>query len=150
MDLSRVGVYGHSFGGYMTIRALLLAGDIFHVGVASAPLVDLDDNVSEYYLGLPQKNKEAYDYASNTEHAENLNGKLLLVHGTSDEAVPVSATIKMIDALTRAGKPYDFEFDFRRSDKLVCTEVVYRAFHGCDPLNFQLTSRTQYAVASEF
>ena len=107
MDTSRVGVFGHSYGGYMTIRALLTAADVYHVGVASAPLVDLDDTVSEYYLGPPQKNKEAYDLASNTRLAGQLQGKLLLVHGTSDRGVPVSATIKLVDALTRANKPYD-------------------------------------------
>lgn len=107
MDTSRVGVFGHSYGGYMTIRAMLTAGDVYHVGVASAPLVDLDDTVSEYYLGPPQKNKEAYDLSSNTKLASQLQGKLLLVHGTSDRGVPVAATIKLVDALTRAGKPYD-------------------------------------------
>jgi len=44
-------------------------------------------------------------------------------------------------AMTHAGKPYDFEFDFRRTDKLVCTEVIYRAFHGCEPFKFELKPR---------
>lgn len=108
MDLSRVGITGHSCGGYMTIRALLFAPDVYHVGVASAPMTDLYfGNAMELYMGLPQNNKDAYEYASNLRLASNLKGKLLLIHGTSDFSVPLSATIKMVEALTRANKPYD-------------------------------------------
>jgi len=110
MDLSRVGVYGHSWGGHFALRALLLAPDVYHVGIASAPDVDLYDHTYgevELYMGLPQNNREGYDYGSNLWLAGNLKGKLLLIHGTSDVHVPFSATMKMVEALIRAGKPYD-------------------------------------------
>ena len=109
MDLSRVGIVGHSWGGYFAIRALLLAPDVYHVGIASAPAVDLSDfRVSiEPYMGLPQNNEEAYEYGSNLRLAGNLKGKLLLIHGTSDDDVLFSATMKMVKALIRAGRPYD-------------------------------------------
>src|SRR5262249_55475627 len=58
-------------------------------------------------LGPPEKNKEAYDFASNLRIAGNLKEHLLLIHGTSDVNAPLTATIQMIDALIRAGKPYD-------------------------------------------
>ncbi len=108
MDLSRVGIYGHSWGGYFAIRAMLLAPDVYHVGIARAPSVDVAfEAYYEPYMGLPQKNKEGYEYASSLPFVGNLKGKLLLVHGTSDINVPFSHTMKMVEALIRAGKPYD-------------------------------------------
>ena len=110
MDLGRVGVYGHSWGGHFALRALLLAPDVYHVGVASAPDVDLYDHTAgepELYMGLPQNNKEGYDYASNLWLAGNLQGELLLIHGTSDVHVPFSATMKMVEAFIRASKSLD-------------------------------------------
>ncbi len=107
MELNRVGITGYSWGGYFTIRAMLLAPDVYHVGVAGAPAPDLYFAASpvEPYLGLRQENKEAYEYASNARLAGNLKGKLLLIHGTSDATF--SETMKMVEALIRAGKPYD-------------------------------------------
>jgi dipeptidyl aminopeptidase/acylaminoacyl peptidase len=109
MDLERVGIVGHSYGGYFAIRALLTAPDVFKVGVASAPPTELllDPVGIEPYLGLPQEHKDAYDFASNLPLAHNLRGRLLLIAGTSDVNVPFSETLRMVDALTRAGKPYD-------------------------------------------
>ena len=108
MDLSRVGIYGYSWGGYFTLRALLLAPDVYHVGVAGAPVADGSKAGSvEVLMGLPQKNKEAYEYASSLRLARNLKGKLLLIIGTSDRNTPFSETMKMVEALIRAGKPYD-------------------------------------------
>ena len=108
MDLSRVGIFGKSLGGYLSLRALLLAPDVYHVGIAIAPVADLYvGHWIEAYMDLPEKNKEAYEYASNLRLAENLKGKLLLIHGTSDGNGPFSQTMKMVEALIRAGKPYD-------------------------------------------
>ena len=107
MDLNRVGIHGHSMGGYTVIRALLVAPEVYHVGVASAPVVDLSAQWHEWYMGLPQENSEGYEYASNLLLAGNLAGKLLLVHGTSDTGAPFSGTMKMVEALIQAGKPYD-------------------------------------------
>jgi len=107
MDLSRVGVWGGSYGGYHAIRAMLQAPEVFHVGVAVAAITDSYGHPNFYVLGSPEGNKEAFEEASNLSLAGNLKGKLLLVHGTHDVSVPFSHAMKMIDALTRAGKPYD-------------------------------------------
>ena len=104
MDLSRVGIDGNSYGGYFAIRAMLLAPDVYHVGVASAPM-HMQENWG--WDGVLLGNKEAYEYASNLNFAANLKGKLLIIHGTSDADVPFSNTMKMVDALIRAGKYFD-------------------------------------------
>ncbi len=109
MDMKRVGVCGRSHGGYFTIRAMLLAPDVYRVGVASAPAVEVYGHSSrvEPYLGLPSENPDAYEYASNLRLAGNLEGKLLMIHGTADINAPFSQTMKMADALIRANKPFD-------------------------------------------
>ncbi|MCH8247364.1 MAG: DPP IV N-terminal domain-containing protein [Bacteroidetes bacterium] len=109
LDLGRVGIYGGSSGGYFTIRAMLLAPDVYHVGIASAPVVEpfTHGNRIEMYMGPPSENKDGYEYFSNLRFAHQLEGKLLLIHGTSDLSASFSHTMKMIEALIRAGKPYD-------------------------------------------
>jgi dipeptidyl aminopeptidase/acylaminoacyl peptidase len=109
MDMARVGVFGGSFGGYYTIRAMLQAPEVFQVGVALAPITDFRQAGvgALMLLGAPEDNKEAYEFASNLRMAGRLKGHLLLIHGTSDVNVPFAATMQMIDALERAGKPYD-------------------------------------------
>jgi len=107
MDLGRVGITGGSFGGYYSIRGMLEAPDVYHVGIAVAPITDLYEHPNHYWLGSPESNKEAYEYASNLRLASNLRGKLLLIHGTNDISVPFSHTMRMVDALNRAGKRYD-------------------------------------------
>jgi dipeptidyl aminopeptidase/acylaminoacyl peptidase len=107
LDLTRVGVTGGSFGGYMTIRAMLLAPEVYHVGVARAPVVDLYDANVERYMGLPQEHRDAYEYGSSLRLAGNLRGKLLLIHGSNDINATFSATMKLVEAFARAGRPYD-------------------------------------------
>jgi len=102
MDLSRVGINGNSFGGYFAIRAMLLAPNVYHVGVARAPYNPYGSD-KDVLTG----SMEASDYASNLNFAANLKGKLLIIHGTSDADVPFSNAMKMVDALIRAGKPFD-------------------------------------------
>jgi len=108
MDLRRVGLFGGSHGGYMAIRGMLLAADVYHFGVAWSPETELAAHwAMESRMGPIETNKEAYIYASNLCLADQLKGKLLLIHGTSDVNVPFSNTIKMIAALNEAGKSYD-------------------------------------------
>jgi dipeptidyl aminopeptidase/acylaminoacyl peptidase len=108
LDDSRVGIFGYSFGGYFTLRAMLLAPEVYHVGIAGAPPFALSfEEYHEPYMGLPQKNREGYEYSSNIRLADRLKGKLLFVHGTSDINVPFYHTMKMVDALIQAGKHYD-------------------------------------------
>jgi len=108
MDLSRVGIYGHSWGGYFALRAMLTAPEVYKTGIASAP-GELTEGaeINEPYMGLPQDNPVGYAAGLNAGLAGNLKGKLLFIHGTSDINAPLSTTIRMLDALIKAGKQYD-------------------------------------------
>jgi dipeptidyl-peptidase-4 len=110
LDLKRVGVYGWSFGGYMSALAVLRRGDVFSAAVAGAPVadwLDYDTHYTERYLGMPDGNAAAYESSSLLTYAGELKRPLLLVHGTGDDNVYFRHTLKLADALFRAGK--DFE-----------------------------------------
>ncbi len=109
MDLKRVGIYGGSGGGYSTIRAMLLAPDVYHVGIArNADGERSDHSYAEVvYMGLPKNNKDGYEYGSNIRLAENLKGKLLLIQSTADPHGTFAWTMKLVEAFIRAGKPFD-------------------------------------------
>jgi dipeptidyl-peptidase-4 len=111
LDLDRVGIYGWSFGGYMSAMAVMKRPDVFHAGVAGAPVVDwrdYDTHYTERYIGLPEKNKSGYDASSVLTYADKLSRPLLIIHGTADDNVYFLHSMKLCDALFRAGKPYDF------------------------------------------
>lgn len=110
MDLSRVGIDGWSFGGYMAALAVLRRPDVFHVGVAGAPVIDwldYDTHYTERYLGVPPSADAVYKENSLLTYAADLKRPLLLMHGTADDNVYFRHTLRMVDALFRAGK--DFE-----------------------------------------
>ena len=111
MDTSRVGFCGYSFGGYYTIRAMLTAPEVFHVGVAGAPLADLDAvrPPIEPYMGLPQDNFEAYEKGSNIKVADQLKGKLLIVIGTNDTNASFEHSMRLANAFFRANKQIDMK-----------------------------------------
>jgi dipeptidyl-peptidase-4 len=110
VDGSRVGIYGWSYGGYMTCMALMKAPDVFKVGVSGAPVTDwdgYDTGYTERYMGTPQSNPEGYKDSSVLTHVSKLRGKLLIVHGMVDENVHFRHTARLIVALTEANKDYD-------------------------------------------
>ena len=110
MDLGRVGVYGWSFGGYLSALAVLKAPDVYKAAVAGAPVVDwldYDTHYTERYLGLPDADAAAYKEASLLTYAADLKRPLLLVHGTADDNVYFRHTLKLTNALFRAGKDFD-------------------------------------------
>ena len=109
VDPTRVGIEGHSYGGFMTAFALTHS-DIFAAGIAGAPVTDWRDYDSIYterYMGLPKDNPSGYDASSAVKAAGSLHGKLLLVHGAIDDNVSVRNTLRFAGALQAADK--DFE-----------------------------------------
>ena len=111
MDLSRVGIYGWSFGGYMSALAALRRPDVFKVAVAGAPVVDwmdYDTHYTERYLGLPDEAPAAYAQSNLLTFASKLQVPLLLIHGTADDNVYFFHSLKLADALLRNGQNVDF------------------------------------------
>ncbi|MBV8551533.1 MAG: S9 family peptidase [Acidobacteriaceae bacterium] len=109
VDPNRIGITGWSYGGYMTIHSMLLAPDVFKVGVAGAPVTDwhnYDTIYTERYMGLPQDNARGYDASSNVKNAGKLEGKLLIVHNIEDDNVLFQNTMQMANALEQAGRPF--------------------------------------------
>jgi len=110
MDMSRVGVFGWSFGGYFSAMATIRRPDVFAAGVAGAPVVDWQDYdtfYTERYMGLPDKNAEGYRKSNVLTYAANLKRPLLIVHGVTDDNVHFQNTMQLTLALLKAGKPYD-------------------------------------------
>ena len=112
MDLNRVGIYGHSGGGFASTRAILDYPDFYHVAVSGAGNHDnrnYADAWGEKWQGLLEETPDGtnYDNQSNPLIAENLKGKLLITHGTLDTNVPHYNTLIVVDALIRANKDFD-------------------------------------------
>jgi dipeptidyl-peptidase-4 len=111
LDLERVGVYGWSYGGYLSALAALRRPDFFKVAVAGAPVVDwldYDTHYTERYMDLPDAAPAAYRGANLLTYARDLARPLLLIHGTADDNVYFFHSLKLADALVRAGRPFDF------------------------------------------
>jgi dipeptidyl-peptidase-4 len=113
IDVDRVGIYGHSGGGYAACDALFRYPDFFKVGVSQAGNHDqrgYEDDWGEKWQGLLTKNADGttnYDDQANQNHAAKLKGKLLLAHGTMDGNVPPYLTLLVVDALIKANKDFD-------------------------------------------
>jgi dipeptidyl-peptidase-4 len=111
MDLSRVGIYGWSFGGYFSAMAAMRRPEVFRAAVAGAPVVDwrdYDTHYTERYMDLPQANARGYEAASVLTYAKRLERPLLIVHGTVDDNVYFLHSMKLCDALFRSGKSFEF------------------------------------------
>jgi dipeptidyl aminopeptidase/acylaminoacyl peptidase len=106
MDLNRVGVLGGSFGGFMSVRAMLKYPNMYKVGVARAPVIDLRRHPNVSFMG-PENSVDGYDYKTNIELADQLQGKLLIIHGTADEAIPFGEVMRLTDAFIKANKHFD-------------------------------------------
>lgn len=110
IDGNRVGIFGHSYGGYMSALGILKYPDVFQVAVAGAPVTDwrnYDTIYTERYMQTPQENSEGYQDGSCLNYVENLKGKLLLVHGLIDDNVHPSNTWQLAEKLQEEGKRFD-------------------------------------------
>ncbi|GAB2227614.1 hypothetical protein Droror1_Dr00009440 [Drosera rotundifolia] len=105
-----IGLYGWSYGGYLSAMTLARFPDVFRCAVSGAPVTSWDGYDSFYtekYMGLPSENPEGYEFGSVMHHVDNIKGKLLLVHGMIDENVHFRHTARLLNAITTARKPYE-------------------------------------------
>ncbi|XP_027110083.1 uncharacterized protein [Coffea arabica] len=105
-----IGLYGWSYGGYLSAMSLARFPELFRCAVSGAPVTSwdrYDTFYTEKYMGLPAENPSGYLYSSVMQHVEKIKGKLLLVHGMIDENVHFRHTARLVNALVAAGKPYE-------------------------------------------
>jgi dipeptidyl-peptidase-4 len=109
VDPARIGIYGWSYGGYLTLYAATHAPDVFKAAVAGAPVTDYrfyDTIYTERYMRTPAANPQGYETSSPLSKAGDVRADLLILHGTSDDNVHFANTAAFVDALTKAGRPY--------------------------------------------
>ena len=107
VDPNRIGIWGWSYGGHMTLHAMFEDPEDFKVGFAGGPVTDwhyYDSIYTERYLGLLPQNEESYQESSPIKNAANLKGKLLIAHGTGDDNVHFANTLAVLNELIEAGK----------------------------------------------
>lgn len=111
IDASRIGIWGWSYGGFMSSNCLFKAPDVFKMAIAVAPVTNwrfYDTVYTERYLMTPQENAKGYDDNSPINFVNGLKGKFLLVHGSADDNVHVQNTMQLVEALIQANKDFDW------------------------------------------
>ena len=110
IDKNNIGIWGWSYGGFMSTNCLLKGNDIFSTAIAVAPVTSwrfYDTVYTERYMQTPQENASGYDDNSPINYTDKLEGNYLLVHGTGDDNVHAQNSMRMINALVAANKPFD-------------------------------------------
>ena len=111
IDSDRMGIWGWSYGGFISSLAILKGADVFKMAIAVAPVTDYryyDSVYSERYLRTPEENPSGYEDNAPVNFTHLLKGQYLLIHGTGDDNVHVQNSMQMINSLVEANK--DFEF----------------------------------------
>ena len=111
IDSERIGIWGWSYGGFMSTNAILKGNDVFKMAIAVAPVTSwrfYDSVYTERYMTTPQENASGYDENSPINHVDKLKGNFLLVHGSGDDNVHVQNSMRLIEALVQANKQFDW------------------------------------------
>src|SRR5690606_23861012 len=113
VDKNRIGIWGWSYGGFMSSTCLFKGNDIFKAAIAIAPVTNwryYDNIYTERYMRTPQENPEGYDNNAPEKMVDKLKGKFLVVHGTADDNVHFQNEVMLVEELIKAGKEFDSEF----------------------------------------
>ena len=111
IDENRIGIWGWSYGGFMSSNCILKGNDVFSMAIAVAPVTSwrfYDTVYTERYMTTPQENASGYDDNSPLSHVDKLKGAYLLVHGSADDNVHFQNTMRMVEALVQANKQFDW------------------------------------------
>jgi dipeptidyl-peptidase 4 len=113
VDKSRIGIWGWSYGGFMSSTCIMKGADVFKTAVAVAPVTNwryYDNIYTERYMRKPSENKEGYDANAPETMASKLKGKFLLIHGTGDDNVHFQNSVMLVNNLIKEGKEFDSEY----------------------------------------
>jgi dipeptidyl-peptidase-4 len=113
IDTSRIGIWGWSYGGYLSTLCLAKGNDVFKLAIAVAPVTNwryYDTIYTERYNGLPQENPSGYDDNSPINHVKKIKGKYLLIHGTADDNVHFQNTVELVKKLVENNKNFEVMF----------------------------------------
>jgi dipeptidyl-peptidase 4 len=120
-DSSRIGIWGWSFGGYISSSCLVKSKGVFKVGIAVAPVTNwryYDNIYTERFMRTPQENPDGYDQNSPLNFAEGLSGKLLICHGSADDNVHVQNTMEFTERLVQANKQFEMQIYTNRNHNI--------------------------------
>lgn len=110
VDKSRIGIWGWSYGGFMSANCLFKGADVFKMAIAVSPVTNwrfYDSIYTERYMQTPQENPSGYDQNSPINYVDKLKGKFLLIHGSADDNVHLQNSMQMMEALIQANKQFD-------------------------------------------
>jgi dipeptidyl-peptidase-4 len=113
IDAERIGIFGWSYGGYMSSNCLFQGNETFSMAIAVAPVTNwryYDTIYTERFMGLPQDNSDGYDDNSPINHVDGLKGDYLLIHGTGDDNVHVQNSMELAEELVQANKQFEMQF----------------------------------------
>jgi dipeptidyl-peptidase-4 len=131
VDLTRVGIYGTSYGGYTSLMSILRHPDLYAAASASSPVTSwshYDSIYTERYMWIPEENKAGYDAGSAMTYARNLKGRLMLYYGTADNNVHPSNMMQLIAALQAAGKSFEVQVGPDRGHSAIHPERMMEFF----------------------
>ena len=112
IDKDRIGIWGWSYGGFMTLMSMSTGEKVFKAGIAVAPVTDwrfYDSSYTERFMRRPQENFKGYDLSSALQRADKLEGRLLIIHGTADDNVHTQNTMLYIEKLVSADKQFEMQ-----------------------------------------
>ncbi|MDR1632312.1 MAG: S9 family peptidase [Dysgonamonadaceae bacterium] len=133
VDKNKIAIWGWSYGGYNTLMAMSRGNGIFKAGVAIAPVTDwrfYDSVYTERFMRTPQQNEKGYNLSSALNLAAGLQGRLLLVHGSSDDNVHFQNTMYYIQALEKAGKMFDTQIYPNKNHSILGFEARMHLYSG--------------------
>jgi dipeptidyl-peptidase 4 len=137
VDVARIGIYGWSFGGFMTTNLMLNHSDVFKVGVAGGPVMDwkyYEIMYGERYMDTPDENPDGYKASNLIDQAGNLKGKLLIIHGGIDATVVPQHSMLFIESCIKKGKQVDFfmypthEHNVSGRDRIHLNQKIFNYF----------------------
>lgn len=134
IDASRIAIWGWSFGGFMTLMTMTRGEGTFKSGISIAPVTDwqlYNTAYTERYMSLPQMNDQGYRQANLLLQGENLQGNLLIVHGSADDNVHAQNTYLYTEALVEAGKAYDMQIYTNKNHSILGAKTRKHLYELC-------------------